>query len=117
MRNSNADQNVGYSEYLSCRLQKNNQSVIKCGDLGIDKQLKGAGFKTSGENMIELRLCLKDQILEVLDYPNYEYKLGLQDKYKEKLTQFDDLRFYLGTYFQGSKLILMDVKIVNEFVY
>ncbi|EWS76158.1 zinc carboxypeptidase family protein (macronuclear) [Tetrahymena thermophila SB210] len=116
MRNSNADQNYGYKEYLSCLLQKNNQSVIKCGSFGIDKQLKGAEFKTSGENMIEIRLCLKEYILEVLDFPNYEYKLGLQDKYKEKLTQFDDLRLYLGTYFQGSKLILMDVKIVNEFI-
>ncbi|EAR88690.1 zinc carboxypeptidase family protein (macronuclear) [Tetrahymena thermophila SB210] len=116
MRNSNADQTYGFSEQLSCYLQKNNQSVIKYGGYGIDKQLKGAGFKTSGENMIELRLCLKEQILEVLDYPNYEYKLGLQDQYKEKLTQFDDLRLYFGTYFQGSKLILMDVKIVNEFI-
>ncbi|EAR88696.2 zinc carboxypeptidase family protein (macronuclear) [Tetrahymena thermophila SB210] len=116
MRNLNADLKVGYNDYLSCYLKKNNQSVIKHGGLGIDKQLKGAGFKTSGENMIELRLCLKEQILEVLDYPNYEYKLGLQDQYKEKLTQFDDLRFYLGIYDQGSKLILMDVKIVNEFI-
>ncbi|EAR88693.2 zinc carboxypeptidase family protein (macronuclear) [Tetrahymena thermophila SB210] len=117
MRNSNADQNVGYSEYLSCFLKKNNQSVIKHGNSwGIDKKLKGAGFKTSGENMIELRLCLKEQILEVLDYPNYEYKLGLQDQYKQKLTQFDDLRFYLGIFYQGSKLILMDVRIVNEFI-
>ncbi|EAR88695.2 hypothetical protein TTHERM_00966500 (macronuclear) [Tetrahymena thermophila SB210] len=116
MRNLNADLKVGYNDYLSCYLKKNNQSVIKHGGLGIDKQLKGAGFKTSGENMIELRLCLKEQILEVLDYPNYEYKLGLEDKYKEKLTQFDDLRFYLGLFNKGSKLILMDVKIVNEFV-
>ncbi|EAS01598.1 zinc carboxypeptidase family protein (macronuclear) [Tetrahymena thermophila SB210] len=116
LRNSNADQNAGYYEYLSCYLKKYNQSVIKHGGYGIDKQLKGAGFKTSGENMIELRLCLKEQILEVLDYPNYEYKLGLQDKFKEKLTQFDDLRLYLGTIHQGSKLILMDVKIVNEFL-
>ncbi|EAR88694.2 zinc carboxypeptidase family protein (macronuclear) [Tetrahymena thermophila SB210] len=84
---------------------------------GIDKQLKGAGFKTSGENMIELRLCLKEQILEVLDFPNYDFKLGLDDKYKKNLTQFEDLRFYLGIVYQGSKLILMDVKIVNEFIY
>ncbi|EWS75547.1 zinc carboxypeptidase family protein (macronuclear) [Tetrahymena thermophila SB210] len=117
MRNSQADQNAGFYQYLSCQLKKNNQSVIKCGiNYGIDKQLKGAGFKTSGENMIELRLCLKEQVLEVLDYPNYEYKLGLQDKYKEKLTQFDDLRFYLGIGNQGEKYILMDVKIVNEFI-
>ncbi|EAR83607.1 zinc carboxypeptidase family protein (macronuclear) [Tetrahymena thermophila SB210] len=116
MRNSQADQVVGYNEYLSCRLQKNNQSVIKSENDGIDKQLKGAGFKTSGENMIELRLCLKEQVLEVLDYPNYEYKLGLEDKYKEKLIQLDDLRFYLGIGNQDNKLILMDVKIVNEFI-
>ncbi|EAR83609.2 zinc carboxypeptidase family protein (macronuclear) [Tetrahymena thermophila SB210] len=117
IRNSQANQNTGFYEYLSFYLQKKNQSVIKSdSNYGIDKQLKGAGFKTSGENMIELRLCMKEQVLELLDYPNYEYKLGLEDKYKEKLTQFDDLRFYLGIGNQGEKLILMDVKIVNEFI-
>ncbi|EWS76163.1 zinc carboxypeptidase family protein (macronuclear) [Tetrahymena thermophila SB210] len=116
VRNSIADQMLGYLEYLSCYLQKINQSVFKCGRFGIDKQLKGAGFQTSEENIIELRLCLKKYILEVLDYPNYEYKLGLEDIYKNKLHQFDDLRFYLGIHNQGSKLILMDVKIVNEFI-
>ncbi|EAS01597.1 zinc carboxypeptidase family protein (macronuclear) [Tetrahymena thermophila SB210] len=116
MRNSNAEKNYGYSEYLSCLLKKHNKLVIKNGSFGIGKQLKGVGFKTSGDNMIELRICLKEQILEVLDYPNYEYKLGLEDQYKEKLTQFDDLRFYLGTRYQGSKLILMEVKIVNKFI-
>ncbi|EAR88702.2 zinc carboxypeptidase family protein (macronuclear) [Tetrahymena thermophila SB210] len=115
MRNSNADQNVGCNDYLSCYLKKYNQYVIKNGSYGIHKQLKGAGFKTSGD-MIELRLCLKEQILEVLDYPNYEFKLGLHDQYKQKLTQFDDLRFYIGICYQGSKLILMDVKVVNEFI-
>ncbi|EAS01596.1 zinc carboxypeptidase family protein (macronuclear) [Tetrahymena thermophila SB210] len=113
MRSSNADQTGGYKEYLSCHL---NQSVVKFNNYGIDKQLKGVGFKTSGENMIELRLCLQEQILEVLDFPNYEYKLGLEDKYKEKLIQFDDLRFYLDIFSKGSKLVLMDVKIVNEFI-
>ncbi|EWS75546.1 zinc carboxypeptidase family protein (macronuclear) [Tetrahymena thermophila SB210] len=117
MRNLQANQVAGPNQYLSCDLKKDNQSVIKSKyNYGIDKQLKGAGFKTSGENMIELRLCMKEQILEVLDYPNYEYKLGLEDKYKEKLTQFDDLRFYLNIDQQGNKLILMDVKIVNEFI-
>ncbi|EAS01595.1 zinc carboxypeptidase family protein (macronuclear) [Tetrahymena thermophila SB210] len=116
MRNSNANFNCGFQELLSCGLKKNNQSVIKFYNYGIDKQLKGAEFKTSGENMIELRLCLKEQILEVLDYPNYECKLGLQDQYKQKLTQFDDLRLYLGICSQGSKYILMDVKIVNDFI-
>ncbi|EAR93260.3 hypothetical protein TTHERM_01188420 (macronuclear) [Tetrahymena thermophila SB210] len=120
MRNSNADSDYGFREYLSCYLYQSNQSVIKTGGQGIDKQLKGEGFTTSGENMIELRLCLKEQILEVLDYPNYEYKLGLEDKYKEKLSQFDDLRFYLGFRDKGSKYILMDIKDykeLNEFLY
>ncbi|EWS76160.1 zinc carboxypeptidase family protein (macronuclear) [Tetrahymena thermophila SB210] len=117
MKNSDTGITDGSTNELICQLQKNNQSVIKVGSWGIDKQLKGAGFKTSVENMIELRLYLKEQILEMLDYPNYEYKLGLDDKYKVKLTQFDDLRFYIGICNQETKIILMDVKIVNEFIY
>ncbi|KAL4476052.1 hypothetical protein ABPG72_014044 [Tetrahymena utriculariae] len=76
MRNANADSDSGYSEKLSCILQNINQSIIKNeNNHGIDKYLKGNEFKISRDKMIEMRVCLKEQILEVVDYPNYEYKL------------------------------------------
>ncbi|EAR90034.2 zinc carboxypeptidase family protein (macronuclear) [Tetrahymena thermophila SB210] len=81
----------------------------------INKKLKGDQFKVSKDNMIELRVCLKDQILEVVDYPNYQYKLGLDDTYKENLTKIEDLKFYLGLKDSGIKIVLKEAQIVNEF--
>ncbi|KAL4505300.1 hypothetical protein ABPG72_016367 [Tetrahymena utriculariae] len=117
MRNSNADSKNGYEENLSCFLKNINQSIMKDNgySCGIYKDLKGNEFKISRNKMIEMRVYLKEQILEVVDYPNYEFKLGLEDQYKQKLTQYDDLRFYVGLFNQGIKIVLKDAEIVNEF--
>ncbi|KAL4474242.1 hypothetical protein ABPG72_011151 [Tetrahymena utriculariae] len=115
MRSTNADQNAGYSEYLSCHLKISNQCIIKYNNLGIYKELKGNGFKISRDKMIELRVCLIEQILEVVDYPNYEYRLGLEDQHKQKLTQYDDLRFQIQLRFQGNRIVMKDAQIVNQF--
>ncbi|KAL4511482.1 hypothetical protein ABPG73_008560 [Tetrahymena malaccensis] len=114
---SNSDQNVGYSEYLSSYFIFLNNFKIKdgCPSFGIGKKLKGENFEISKENMIEMRVCLKDQILEVVDYPNYQYKLALENQYQEKLTKNDDLRFYLGLYYKGNKITLKEAQIVKEF--
>ncbi|KAL4511476.1 hypothetical protein ABPG73_008554 [Tetrahymena malaccensis] len=118
---SKSDQNSGYSEYLSSRFIVLNNFLVKSGhnngysNYGIDKKLKGENFEISKENMIEMRVCLKDQILEVVDYPNYQYKLALENQYQEKLTKNDDLRFYLGLLYNGNKIILKEAQIVKEF--
>ncbi|EAR86128.2 zinc carboxypeptidase family protein (macronuclear) [Tetrahymena thermophila SB210] len=116
MRFQNSNLNDGYQEYLCCPLKNRNNFFIKFCEFGIDKRLKGDEFKIKKENIIEMRVHLREQILEVLDYPNYQYKLGLQDQYKSKLTQYDDLRLYLGIFYKGSKIILKDAKIVNQFI-
>ncbi|KAL4511474.1 hypothetical protein ABPG73_008552 [Tetrahymena malaccensis] len=118
---SNSDQNYGYNEHLSSHFIFLNNFIVKSGhnnnwgNYGIDKKLKGENFEISKENMIEMRVCLKDQILEVVDYPNYNYKLALENEYQEKLTKNDDLRFYLGLYYKGNKIILKEAQIVKEF--
>ncbi|KAL4511479.1 hypothetical protein ABPG73_008557 [Tetrahymena malaccensis] len=118
---SNSDQKHGYMEYLTSYFIFLNNFIVKSGhnntypNFGIDKKLKGENFEISKENMIEMRVCLKDQILEVVDYPNYQYKLALENKYQEKLTKNDDLRFYLGLQNYGNKIILKEAQIVKEF--
>ncbi|KAL4476051.1 hypothetical protein ABPG72_014043 [Tetrahymena utriculariae] len=37
------------------------------------------------------------------------------EKFLVDLTQYDDLRFYVGLYHQGNKIVLKDAEIVNEF--
>ncbi|KAL4489351.1 hypothetical protein ABPG72_019006 [Tetrahymena utriculariae] len=115
MRFQKADLEGGFNQHLCCYLFNQYQTIIKKGDWGIDKQLKGGQFKINKENVIEMRVCLREQILEVLDYPNYKQKIGLQDQYKSQLTQYDDLRFYLGIRSNGIKIILKAAKIVNSF--
>ncbi|KAL4511483.1 hypothetical protein ABPG73_008561 [Tetrahymena malaccensis] len=118
---SNSDQKYGYEEYLSSHFAFLKNFIVKSGqndsysNFGIDKKLKGENFEISKENMIEMRVCLKDQILEVVDYPNYQYKVALENKYQEKLTKNDDLRFYLGLRDKGNKIILKEAQIVKEF--
>ncbi|KAL4511478.1 hypothetical protein ABPG73_008556 [Tetrahymena malaccensis] len=118
---SNSDQIGGWNEYLSSYFIFLNNFIVKSGhnntysQYGIDKKLKGENFQISKENMIEMRVCLKDQILEVVDYPNYQYKLALENQYQEKLKNNDDLRFYLGLLNYGNKIILKEALIVKEF--
>ncbi|EAR90032.2 zinc carboxypeptidase family protein (macronuclear) [Tetrahymena thermophila SB210] len=122
MKESDSNKIQGYCDNLCSQFIFLNEFIEKSdpqnngySNLGIDKKLKGDNFKLSKENVIELRVCLKDQILEVVDYPNYQYKLGLDDKYKKKLTENEDLRFYLGLCQQETKIVLKEAQIVNEF--
>ncbi|KAL4511139.1 hypothetical protein ABPG73_008217 [Tetrahymena malaccensis] len=117
MRFENADIKLGYNDMLCCKINSNNQTLVKdVMNFGIQQQLINNGdFKASRENMLELRVCLRDNILELLDYPNYIYKIGLGNQYKNNLTQYSDLRFYLGLYNEGNQIILKDAEIVDQF--
>ncbi|KAL4506304.1 hypothetical protein ABPG73_017038 [Tetrahymena malaccensis] len=117
MRNSISQNRAGWDDQLSCKLKNESQYLIKGqGRYGIHNNLKGIGeFKLSTENIIELRISLKDKLLQVTDYPNYQYKLGLEDKQLPKLEQYDDLRFYVGFLSSSIQICLKDAKIVNRF--
>ncbi|KAL4489353.1 hypothetical protein ABPG72_019008 [Tetrahymena utriculariae] len=115
MRSSNAESSGGHGEKLSCMLKSQDQFIKKSDNWGIFKQIKGNGFQIIKEKMIEMRVCLREQILEVTDCPNHQFILGVEDQNKSNLTNYDDLIFYLNPYRQGIKIILKDAKIVNEF--
>ncbi|EAR90033.1 zinc carboxypeptidase family protein (macronuclear) [Tetrahymena thermophila SB210] len=121
MTNLNSNKFDGYKDYLSCHFRYINQFIEKSdprtgsSNYGIDKILKGDCFKLTREKIIELRVCLQNQILEVVDYPNYQYKLGLDDSYKYLLTKNQDLKLYIGLKSEGIKIVLREAQIVNEF--
>ncbi|KAL4506278.1 hypothetical protein ABPG73_017012 [Tetrahymena malaccensis] len=95
----------GYNQYLSCSLVNQNGYLIKNSNFGIDKQIKGGDFKVQQNNILEMRVDLSNQILEISDFPNYQFVQGLQDQYKCKLTQYEDLSFYIGIQ-DSTKIIL-----------
>ncbi|KAL4493915.1 hypothetical protein ABPG72_021932 [Tetrahymena utriculariae] len=116
MSKSKADSIGGFDENLSCKFVSQEQYIYTSAmNFGISKKIKGADFRINKDKIIELRVCLIEQILEVADYPNYQYIQGLEDEHKTKLTQYDDLIFYLNLFQPGIKIILKDIQIVNEF--
>ncbi|KAL4489352.1 hypothetical protein ABPG72_019007 [Tetrahymena utriculariae] len=115
MRSSNAESSGGHGEKLSYMLKSQDQAIKKSVNYCIFQQIKGDSFMLSQEKMVEIRVYLREQMLEVTDYPNYQYIIGVEDQYKSKLTQYGDLIFYLNPFNQGIKIILKDAKIVNEF--
>ncbi|KAL4489361.1 hypothetical protein ABPG72_019016 [Tetrahymena utriculariae] len=116
MRNSTSASKGGWDDKLSCQLQNESEYLRKNHNYGINNLLKGIKeFKLNKDNIIELRVCLKDKLLELTDYPNYQYKLGLEDQYKSQLEQYEDLRFYLGFEQSDIQICLKYAEIVNEF--
>ncbi|EAR86144.3 zinc carboxypeptidase family protein (macronuclear) [Tetrahymena thermophila SB210] len=118
MRNSISKNQGGWEDYLTCSLESQNEYLKKKYNSGINILLKGESeFKAKKDGLIEIRVCLKDKLLEVTDFPNYQYKLGLEDQYKSKLEQYEDLRFYLGFQCSDIQICFKDVEIVDEFKY
>ncbi|KAL4487265.1 hypothetical protein ABPG73_005775 [Tetrahymena malaccensis] len=105
----------GYKDNLSCYLKKNNGQFQKqTSNWGIYKQKKGGNFVLREQDSLEMRVCINEKILEVFDYPNYQYSLCLDDNYIDNLNK-QDLRLYLGLYQQNDKMILMDCFSVERF--
>ncbi|EWS73560.1 zinc carboxypeptidase family protein (macronuclear) [Tetrahymena thermophila SB210] len=116
MRNSISKNRGGWEDYLSCELKNQSEYLKISYNQGINNILKGVSqFQAKKDGILEIRVCLKDQLLELTDYPNYEYKIGLEDKHKSKLEQYEDLRFYLGFQQSDIQISIKDAKIVNQF--
>ncbi|EAR99201.2 zinc carboxypeptidase family protein (macronuclear) [Tetrahymena thermophila SB210] len=116
MRNSISKDSGGWEDYLSCELQNQSEYLKISTNYGINNLLKGVSeFQAKKDGVLEIRVCLKEKLLEVTDYPNYQYKLGLEDQYKSKLEQYKDLRFYLAFDTSDIQICLKDAEIVNEF--
>ncbi|KAL4510362.1 hypothetical protein ABPG72_020824 [Tetrahymena utriculariae] len=83
----------GYFQYLSCHLINQNGYL----------QLNNRWGQT-----------YKIKYQEMIDYPDYEFVLELEDQYKQKLIQEEDLSLYIGLW-NSTKIILKEAYQVDQF--
>ncbi|KAL4482192.1 hypothetical protein ABPG72_015005 [Tetrahymena utriculariae] len=97
MKKSNSSLQHGYIDSLSCYLSNIQGAVCaNFSNRGINKFIQCSNFFLSYQNTIELRVSQEDQILEVLDYPNYEYKVSLSNANKTDFMRQQDVVLYLS---------------------
>ncbi|KAL4476033.1 hypothetical protein ABPG72_014025 [Tetrahymena utriculariae] len=109
-----AKNDCGYRQCLSCYLINLNGYLKLRGNFGVNKQIKGENLKWQQNGIFEMRVDLQNKILEISDYPNYEFILQLEDNYKDKLIQVEDLSLYIGLY-NSTKIILKEAYQVGQF--
>ncbi|KAL4510345.1 hypothetical protein ABPG72_008235 [Tetrahymena utriculariae] len=114
MKNKNLHTQVGVSDNLMLALQYKNNQLEFHTKSSISDYLKGNNMKLSTEDFIELRVWLGGKVLQIVDYPNYNYKIKLQEQFTQNLTDFEDLRFFLSLN-QNRRYIISDVFEVDEF--
>ncbi|EWS75939.1 hypothetical protein TTHERM_001217221 (macronuclear) [Tetrahymena thermophila SB210] len=117
MQKSQSDLIQGYQQKLSCSIKKIRGEFQHINGQGIDQYKKGNKlvYYDDFKLMLELRVWLGGYVLQILDYPKYEYQLELEDKFKIKLTEYDDLCLYLYLFSENRKYIIKEALQVEEF--
>ncbi|EWS74984.1 hypothetical protein TTHERM_000833639 (macronuclear) [Tetrahymena thermophila SB210] len=115
MKNVNFNSKYGFQDKMSYYFRLVNNKMKYLGGYGIDKFVKGDKTQLLDENSIlELRVWLEGQQVEVLNYPDYSYKVEIQDEYKQNLSQ-KDLCLYFSLNSHQHKCILKEALIVEQF--
>ncbi|KAL4510364.1 hypothetical protein ABPG72_020826 [Tetrahymena utriculariae] len=109
-----AENDYGFSQYLSCHLINLNGYLLLYEKYGVNKQIKGEKSWWQQNSTYEMRVDLQNKILEMSDCPGYEFVLELEDQYKYKLSQVEDLSFYIGLW-NSTKIILKESYQVDQF--
>ncbi|EAS03315.2 hypothetical protein TTHERM_01452020 (macronuclear) [Tetrahymena thermophila SB210] len=115
MQNQQKNNLQGYSQNLGCYFQFKDEKIQYLDDYGISKFIKGNEFCMSKNDMIELRVWQDGKLLQILDYPNKNYKIELRDNMKDKFTELKDLSLYFWLCNNLDKYILREAFIVDEF--
>ncbi|EAR93426.2 hypothetical protein TTHERM_00833640 (macronuclear) [Tetrahymena thermophila SB210] len=115
MKNENFNNYYGFNDKMSYYFRLENNMMKYLGGYGIDKFVKGDKTQLLDENSIlELRVWLEGQQLEVLSYPDYSYIVEISDFFKQNLSQ-KDLCLYFNLLSHQSKCILKEALIVEQF--
>ncbi|EAR93405.2 hypothetical protein TTHERM_00829470 (macronuclear) [Tetrahymena thermophila SB210] len=115
MKNENFNKAWGYKDKMSYYFLLENNKMKYAGGYGIDKFVKGGKTQLLDENStLELRVWLEGQQVEVLNYPDYSYKIEISDEYKQNLSS-NDLCLFFYLYQHQQKYILKEALIVGQF--
>ncbi|KAL4512932.1 hypothetical protein ABPG72_017617 [Tetrahymena utriculariae] len=116
MQQSNLNKQEGYRDQLFANFKHDN-TKIKLNCDRFNNYLKGKDLELPVETLIELRVWLGGQILQISDFPNYDYIVSINNLNLERLKNLENLCFVLQPTVSQQKYILRDVLIVDEFNY
>ncbi|EAR83530.2 zinc carboxypeptidase family protein (macronuclear) [Tetrahymena thermophila SB210] len=105
----------GFIDCLTYSLLYSNGQVSKSPFSSLSKPVKGKDLivKTDSQQ-IEVRVSLQDKIFEIVNYPNYDCKLQIDDYYKKNLN-YHNLRLFIQTKSKSLEIILADVFNIDSF--
>ncbi|KAL4429254.1 hypothetical protein ABPG74_022134 [Tetrahymena malaccensis] len=105
----------GFIDCLTYSLLYSDKQVSKSPFSSLTKQVKGKNFivKTDSQQL-EVRVSLTDKLFEIVNYPNYDCKIQIDDYYKKNLN-YHNLRLFIQTKSKSLEIILVDVFNVDSF--
>ncbi|KAL4470682.1 hypothetical protein ABPG72_001793 [Tetrahymena utriculariae] len=105
----------GFIDCLTYSLLYSNSQVSKSPFSSLTKSVKGKDFIVKADSQqIEVRVSLEDKIFEIVNYPNYDCKIQIDDYYKKNLN-YHNLRLFIQTKSKSLEIILADVFNVDQF--
>ncbi|KAL4470896.1 hypothetical protein ABPG72_005930 [Tetrahymena utriculariae] len=101
---------------FSLILTYENSYIKKHSNSGIDNQFKGSSFQFKSEELLlELRIDLQNNILQISDLPKKENMLALTENVASVLFQEKNLVMYVSVRGEQCECNLLEAKQVNQF--
>ncbi|KAL4461052.1 hypothetical protein ABPG74_016524 [Tetrahymena malaccensis] len=86
-----------------------NQKILKGQNLQIDQLKKGES------KILELRICVQENLFIISDYPKHENVTQIKKEPKSPFHNDENYRFSIAMYNPGDKVTLIDVEVVQQF--
>ncbi|KAL4512936.1 hypothetical protein ABPG72_017621 [Tetrahymena utriculariae] len=115
MQNKNLHTQEGNKDYFYVEFKTENDKFLLSSCFYLKKYLKGKDNQLTTENQIEFRIWLNGGIFEVVDYPQQNFKIGLENEKLEKLKSISNLKFFLQLCDSNRKYVITDALIVEKF--
>ncbi|KAL4481815.1 hypothetical protein ABPG74_007904 [Tetrahymena malaccensis] len=116
MQQSNLNKQEGYRDQLFANFKYEN-AKIKLNCSRFNNYLKGSDLEVPVETLIEFRVWLNGQILQIADFPNNAHIISINSLNLDRLKTLENLCFVLQPTLPQQKYILSDALIVDEFNY
>ncbi|EAR96740.2 hypothetical protein TTHERM_00759020 (macronuclear) [Tetrahymena thermophila SB210] len=97
VRDETKDKDYCTKDFLSCSLcYQNNKCYISQYVRGLSKIIRGNFKDLPTETEIEFRICINKNIFQITELPNKNHRAVLDEKSKQNLKKYQNLRFFIG---------------------